>query len=227
VFGALFIYSQSASVPTIGVALFAVALVSGQNAASLLVDGIGLGPKGRQPVSGYRVASAVMGIVAVVTAVAGRLGGADLSVPLVALCVAAGVGVAFQQATNGRVVASTGEPLVASYVTFAGGALILGLLLAVSSLATDTQLAPLPAWPLWLYLGGIIGALWVAAASWVVGRVGVLSLGLLATAGQLLGALVLDLLLTDVVEVNLVVGVGLALLAVAIAGGPSVVRFRR
>ena len=50
---------------------------------------------------------------------------------------------------------------------------------------------------------------------------GVLALGLLTTAGQLLGALVLDLLLTDVVDVHLLVGMTLAFLAVAVAPGPQ------
>ncbi len=220
VFGALFIFSQSASVPTIGVAMFAVALVAGQNSASLLVDGLGLGPRGRQRVSGYRIASAALGIAAVIVSVQGRVGAGDLSVPLVLLVVVTGVGVAFQQAVNARIVARTGEPLMASYVTFTVGGLLLGLLLVISVAAgSATAVAP-PSGPAWLYLGGIIGAVWVATAAWVVGRVGVLALGLLTTAGQLLGALVLDLLLTDVVDGHLLVGMVLAFLAVGLAPGP-------
>ena len=49
----------------------------------------------------------------------------------------------------------------------------------------------------------------------------VLALWLLTTAGQLLGALVLDLLITDVVDVHLLVGMTLAFLAVAVAPGPQ------
>ena len=221
VLGALFILSQSVSVPTIGVALFAVSLVAGQNTASLLVDAWGLGPRGKQPISSYRFLSAGLGILAVVAATSGRLGSEDFSLPFVLLVVAAGIGVAFQQAMNARVVARTGEPLTASYVTFIGGGLLLGVILAIQTVAAGSTLQPLPAWPLWLYLGGLIGAVWVATAAWVVGRTGVLALGLLTTAGQLLGALVLDLLLTDVVDVHLLVGMTLAFLAVAVAPGPQ------
>ena len=220
VFGALFIFSQSASVPTIGVALFAVALVAGQNTASLVVDAVGLGPRGRQRPSGYRIVSAGVGIAAVVVSVSGRITTGDLSVPLVVLVLITGVGVAFQQAVNARIVARTGEPLMASYVTFAVGGLLLAAILAVTTLAAGSTLAVLPAGPAWLYLGGIIGSVWVATAAWVVGRVGVLALGLLTTAGQLLGALVLDLLLTDVVDGHLIAGMALAFLAVALAPGP-------
>ena len=220
VLGGLFILSQSVSVPTIGVALFAVALVSGQNVASLLVDSWGLGPRGKQAISPYRIASAVLGILAVIAATFGRLGSDDFSVPFVLLVVVAGIGVAFQQAMNARVVARTGEPLTAAYVTFIGGGVILGSILVIQTLVTDTTLQPLPAWPLWLYLGGLIGAVWVATAAWVVGRTGVLTLGLLVTAGQLLGALILDLLLTDVVDMQLLAGIVLAFMAVAVAPGP-------
>ncbi len=220
VFGALFIFSQSASVPTIGVALFAVALVAGQNSASLVVDAVGLGPRGRQPVSGFRVASAVLGILAIFVSVQGRVGAGDLSIPVVLLVVATGIGVAVQQAVNARIVARTGEPLMASYVTFITGGMLLGLLLVVLVVAGAASASPLPSSPAWLYLGGIIGSVWVATAAWVVGRVGVLALGLLTTAGQLLGALALDLLLTDVVDGHLIVGMGMAFLAVGIAPGP-------
>ena len=72
VFGALFIFSQSFAVGTIGVALFAVAAVAGQNLASLVVDAVGLGPRGRQPVSVVRMASSMIGIVAVGIAVVRR-----------------------------------------------------------------------------------------------------------------------------------------------------------
>jgi transporter family-2 protein len=77
-------------------------------------------------------------------------------------------------------------------------------------------LEPLPAGPWWLYLGGIIGATFIATTAWVVGKVGVLAISLLVTAGQLTGALVLDVVILDVVDGPLIAGVLLSFGAVAL-----------
>ena len=223
VFGALFIFSQSFTVGIIGVALFAVALVSGQNSASLIVDAVGLGPRGKQAISTVRVLSAVIGILGVVVAVSGRLGRDDLSLPAVALCFATGVGVAIQQAINGRSTTISREPMVAAWSNFALGALIVTVALAIMVVTGAHSLRPLPSGPWWLYLGGLIGVTFLATTAWVVGRVGVLAISLLATAGQLTGALVLDVFLLDVVDGALIAGVLLSFAAVALtAVGGSV-----
>ncbi len=224
IFGALFIFSQSFAVGTIGVALFAVALVSGQNLASLIVDAVGLGPRGRQPVSVVRMASSVIGIVAVGIAVAGRVGEDSLSVPAVALCIIAGIGVAIQQALNGRLTTISREPMAAAWANFAVGSLILTLALLMLTATGARALEPLPAGPWWLYLGGIIGAAFIATTAWVVGKVGVLAISLLVTAGQLTGALVLDVVILDVVDGPLIVGVLLSLGAVALTASQGQIR---
>ncbi|MEC9213424.1 MAG: DMT family transporter [Actinomycetota bacterium] len=211
VFGALFIFSQSFAVGIIGVALFAVALVSGQNLASLIVDAVGLGPRGRQPVSVVRMASSMIGIVAVGVAVSGRAGEDSLSAPAVALCVIAGIGVAVQQALNGRLTTISREPMAAAWANFAVGSFILTLALLMITATGARALEPLPAGPWWLYLGGIIGATFIATTAWVVGKVGVLAISLLVTAGQLTGALVLD-----VVDGPLIAGALLSFGAVAL-----------
>lgn len=216
IFGALFIFSQSFTVGIIGVALFAVALVSGQNLASLIVDAVGLGPRGRQPVSVVRIASSMIGIVAVGIAVSGRVGEDSLSVPAVALCVVAGIGVAIQQAINGRLTTISREPMAAAWANFAVGSLILTLALLIITATGARALEPLPAGPWWLYLGGIIGATFIATTAWVVGKVGVLAISLLVTAGQLTGALVLDVVILDVVDGPLIAGVLLSFGAVAL-----------
>ena len=216
VFGALFIFSQSFAVGTIGVALFAVALVSGQNLASLVVDAVGLGPRGRQPVSVVRMASSMIGIVAVGIAVSGRVGEDSLSAPAVALCVIAGIGVAVQQALNGRLTTISREPMAAAWANFAVGSFILTLALLMITAIGARALEPLPAGPWWLYLGGIIGATFIATTAWVVGKVGVLAISLLVTAGQLTGALVLDVVILDVVDGPLIAGALLSFGAVAL-----------
>ena len=224
VFGALFIFSQSLTVGIIGVALFAVALVSGQNLASLMVDAVGLGPRGKQPVSVVRIASSMIGIVAVGIAVSGRVGEDSLSVPAVALCFVAGIGVAIQQAINGRSTTISREPMAAAWANFAVGSLILTLALLMLTAAGARALEPLPAGPWWLYLGGIIGAAFIATTAWVVGKVGVLAISLLVTAGQLTGALVLDVVILDVVDGPLIVGVLLSFGAVALTASQGQIR---
>lgn len=216
VLGAFFVLTQSMSVPVGGVALFAITTVSGQTAASLVVDRVGLGPLGRQAVTPGRVFSALIAIAAVACAVAGRWGGESLSVILVLMGVGAGAAIAVQQAINGRVSVTSGEPLVAAWVSFCTGALALIIVAAISVTAGATDLAPPPGTQWWLYSGGLLGVIFIATAAWVVGRVGVLRLALLSIAGQLLGAIVFDLVFTDYVDLGLVIGVVLAFAAVAV-----------
>jgi transporter family-2 protein len=215
--GAFFVLTQSMSVPVGGVALFAITTVAGQVTASLIVDRIGLGPFGRQPVSSTRVISAIIAIAAVGSAVTGRWGGEGLSLLLVVMGLVAGAAVGVQAAINGRVSSVSGEPLVAAWMNFIVGtsALMVAVLIATSTGLTDLSI-PADS-QAWLYTGGLIGVVFVATTAWVVGRVGVLRQALLAIAGQLLGSIILDLLFTDYVDVGLVLGTVLAFVAVVIS----------
>lgn len=215
-FGALFVLSQSLTVPVMGVAVFAVALVSGQSAASLVVDRLGIGPHGRQPMTVHRVASAAVGVLAVVVAVSPRIGSGNFSAPLVILTFLAGLGIALQQAFSGRVSTATREPIVAAWVNFTLGTALLLLALAVSVMVGWVQPGALPAGPWWLYLGGVVGAIFIAVAAWVAARAGVLVLALLSIAGQLTSSLGLDALFLDGVDLALILGVLLSYLAVLI-----------
>lgn len=216
VLGAFFVLTQAMSVPVGGVALFAITTVSGQTAASLVVDRIGLGPLGRQAVTPGRVMSALIAIAAVASAVAGRWGGESLSLVLVLMGVVAGSAIAVQQAINGRVSVVSREPLVAAWVSFFTGALALILVVGTAVITGSSDLAVPPDTDWWLYSGGFLGVIFIATAAWVVGRVGVLRLALLSIAGQLLAAVLFDLVFTDYVDVGLVVGVVLAFVAVAV-----------
>ncbi|MFZ8911264.1 MAG: DMT family transporter [Candidatus Nanopelagicales bacterium] len=212
--GGLFIATQSLSVPVIGVALFSVSLVGGQIASSLLVDARGWGPRGRQALTPARFAAAVLGLAAVVTASGGRWDEGPGAIAWAGLCVITGAAVAWQQAANGRVTAVSRTPIVAAWINFMlGGAIVAGIWAVNVGLGiVDAQ--PLPSGPPWLYAGGVIGATFLAATAWVVGRIGVLAVTLLVTAGQLVGALALDYLLLHLVDGLLVAGTALAFLAV-------------
>jgi|DEB0MinimDraft_3_1074331.scaffolds.fasta_scaffold00024_16 transporter family-2 protein len=216
--GALFITTQSLSVPVIGVALFSVSLVGGQIAASLLVDSRGWGPRGRQPISLSRVTAAVLGLGAVAASASGRWDEGATAAAWAALCVVTGAAVAWQQAANGRVTAVTREPFVAAWINFMLGFVLVLIVLVISMVLGPLEPQAPPSGPPWIYLGGVIGALFLAATAWIVGRIGVLAVTLLVTAGQLAGALLLDLLLLDVVDGHLVVGVLVAFVAVVTGG---------
>jgi len=212
--GGLFIATQSLSVPVIGVALYSVSLVGGQIASSLLVDARGWGPRGRQAPTPARFAAAVLGLAAVVTASGGRWDEGPAAIGWAALCVVTGAAVAWQQAANGRVTAVARTPIVAAWINFMLGGAIVATLWALSVALGRVDAQPLPSGPPWIYVGGVIGATFLAATAWAVGRIGVLAVTLLVTAGQLVGALALDYLLLDVVDGLLVAGTVLAFVAV-------------
>jgi transporter family-2 protein len=220
--GGFFVAVQSATVPLIGVAVFTVAVVAGQVSNSIVVDRLGLGPAGRQAITPARVVSALLAIAAVVVAVSDRLGvGAAGSTLAVVAALIAGLVIAVQQAINGRVGAAARNAWTAAWVNFTLGTVMLGAVLGLAWAFTEFDPGSLPAGPWWLYIGGTIGVLFIAAAAWVVQRLGVLLFALLTIAGQLTGAVLLDWLApADGVtfHVTLIIGVLLAGVAVAIGG---------
>ena len=219
--GASLVAVGAAAAPEIGVALLTVGLVAGQTSGGLLVDRLGMGPGGAHALTGPRVVGAALCLVAAGISVLGQ-GAREADPLLLVLVVLAGFAISVQQALNGRVRRTTGDAGVATLVNFTVGtaALVLGLL--VSVLLTGIDVGSWPGWDRWwLYTGGPMGAAFVAVAALAVRRLGVLRLGLAIIAGQLVGALLLDLTLPvhgQGVDVLTVVGVALTLLAVAVSG---------
>ncbi|MGH3979249.1 MAG: DMT family transporter [Pseudonocardiaceae bacterium] len=229
-FGAFLVICQGLTVGAIGVAVFTVAVVAGQAMSSLAVDRAGVGPGGSRPVTVTRIAGALLAIGAVLLAVSERLG-MPSALGIAVLPVLAGIGVAWQQAVNGRVSAAAagnagggvvGGALSAALVNFTVGIALL-LVVAVVEVALRGLPAPLPGDPL-LYLGGPLGVVFIATAAAVVSLTGVLLLGLGTVAGQLFGALLLDLLAPaagDHLTATTVAGTALTLVAMAIAALPG------
>lgn len=219
--GASLVAVGAAAAPEIGVALLTVGLVAGQTAGGLVVDRAGLAPGGSHALTPPRVLGAALCLVAVGISVSGE-GTSSASPLLLVLVVAAGGLVSLQQAFNGRIRDTTGDAGVATLVNFVVGtiALLAGVLLGVLVDGLDVGAWPgLSQW--YLYLGGPLGAGFVAMAAVVVRRLGVLRLGLGIIAGQLVGALVLDLVLPVAdqgVALRTFVGVALTLVAVAVSG---------
>ncbi|APU17523.1 DMT family transporter [Actinoalloteichus fjordicus] len=215
--GAFLVLSQGLTATAIGVSMFTVAVVGGQVASGLLVDRFGIGPGGVRQVTTLRVAGAVVAVLAVLIAVSGSLGDPQTLI-LAVLPALAGVGIAWQQAVNGRVRAAAGSAMPATLVNFIVGTAVLIVAFLISLLVTGPP-AALPSEP-WLYLGGVIGVLFIALGAMVVARIGVLLLGLSSIAGQLIGAVLLDLLTPSSdagLTATTLVGSGLTLVAVVLA----------
>ncbi|HEY7622833.1 MAG TPA: DMT family transporter [Solirubrobacteraceae bacterium] len=214
--GAMYVVAGAIGAPEVGIALLSVALVCGQTAGSLIADGAGLSPAGRQPVTAGRVAGVGLTIAAVVASALGAR--ASLHVGILVFTLAAGVATALQQAANGHLARDTGEPLFAGTVNFAVGFLAL---LVVAQIA-DGISAP-HGWsaPPLEYLGGLLGATIATTMAVIVSRLGVLRLILAMTAGQAVGGLVLDLIAPargEIVTAGTVAGVALAFAAVLVSG---------
>jgi transporter family-2 protein len=187
--GGFLVFSQTYSVPALGVALYSVLIVAAQTGGGLGVDASGLGPAGKQPITTARVSGAALAVVAVGIAAAPDLSNGALVVSAAVVAVLAGIGAATQSAMLGRLGVATGQPLAAIWVNFAGASLILGAILAVSTATgTDWQLPALG----WVWLGGPMGLVVVGTIVIAVPIAGVLIVTLSLVAGQLLGSVALD-----------------------------------
>ncbi|MFE9690993.1 DMT family transporter [Micromonospora sp. NPDC005806] len=213
--GAAIVVIGTYVVPVLGVAVFTIAQVAGGSLGGLAVDRAGLAPVGRLPLTGPRVAGALLGVAAVTLAQLGRPVG-DLAVGLVLLAVVGGLAVALQSALNGRVSAA-GTTAAGIAVNFAVST---PAILVVAALAG--AFAAWPRWPgqWWLYGGGLLGVGIVLSLLVGVRAVGVLRTGLALVAGQLGGALVLDLAVSGGAGAHWPVlsGAGLTVVAVLVAG---------
>lgn len=218
--GAFMVLGQGLVAGILGVAIFTVATVTGQTAMGLWIDATGFAGARRASLSAQRVVGALITLVAVVVAVGPELGG---RVPLAAIVLPllAGLGVGLQAAVNGRVREATASPLAATTVNFVVGTTALAVATAVH-LAVSGPPEVLPSEP-WLYLGGPLGAVFIAVLTVTVARIGVLVLGLCLVAGQLLGALVFDLVAPIGVPTTpaTAIGVALTLVGVLVASAPG------
>ncbi|MFT4030437.1 MAG: DMT family transporter [Protaetiibacter sp.] len=213
--GALMVTSQGLVAPVLGVALFSVALVGGQAVGSLLIDRRGVGTMPATALTLPRVAGALLAVGAVIWAVSDRLR-SDAPWWLLLLPLVAGAGVSWQQAVNGQLRQRAGSVLAATFVSFLAGTIVLAVAAAIDVVIVGAPPRP-PADPV-LYLGGIVGIVFVAGAAAIVPFSGVLLFGLATIAGQLAAAVLLDLLLPVAGAPLELATVGGAVLAIAAVG---------
>ncbi|MDJ0336059.1 DMT family transporter [Salinibacterium sp. G-O1] len=219
--GALFVLSQGLSAGLLGIAVFTVAVVFGQTLSGLAVDRRGIGSTPPRAITTARIAGSAMMLVAVVLVVSTQFLG---TVPLwlVVLPFLAGLAIPWQQAANGEVRVISGSPVTATVLNF-----VVGLTLLVGVTAVHSMYAGLPALyptnPV-LYLGGVIGAGFIGLGAILAPRIGVLLLALGTISGQLIVALLLDIVTPAAghpLAWTTVVGTAITLVALAVAMVPS------
>lgn len=227
--GGSFVVIQTQIVPLIGVAIYSVASIAGQSAASLLVDRIGFTGGGKKAITGRRLAAASLTVVAVLVSVLDRIDAKNLSmIAVVAGCVAGAV-VGMQRALNGQINEYSHQSFTTSLLNFITGTAFLVILILIGIATNRIELVALPAAPWWIYSGGAIGVIYVAFSSTIVQHLGVLTFTLFSVGGQLVGSLAIDLVSpTSGVDISAYLVTGIVMTyAGVIAGGVSSSRVRK
>lgn len=218
--GALFVLSQTLVVGLVGVALFTVGVVAGQTVSSLAIDRRGMGSMAAKPVTARRLVGAALALAAVVLAGSSEVR-PDIAAWVLLVPFAAGLAVGWQQAVNGQVKTIAESAFTATFGNFAVGASVL-LVAAVIHSAIVGWPTHFPTTP-WLYLGGLVGTVFIGGQSTIVRSTGVLLMGLAVLSGQLVTAVLFDLLApvqSHPIAPLTIVGSGLTLVAVVIASLP-------
>jgi transporter family-2 protein len=212
--GAVFVLGQGLTVGVLGVALFTVGVVCGQTVSSLLLDHRGLALMPSRPATPRRIVGAALAVVAVGIAVSDRFAaGSPYLVMLIPL--AAGLLVGWQQAVNGQVRTVSGSAFAATFGNFLVGAVVLGFALVVHLVIAGGPVEFPREW--WLYAGGAVGCVFIAAQAIIVRTTGVLLMGLALLAGQLATSVLFDLVAPlPGAGIHLVTIVGTALVFVAV-----------
>jgi len=219
--GGSFVAVQTHIVPLIGVAIYSVASIAGQTAASLVVDRIGLTGGGKKHITPRRIAAALFTVFAVFISVFDRLDGRDLSLFAVMMGCVAGAIVGVQRALNGQINEHSHQSFTTSFLNFTMGTTFLLIFLTLLVAVGPTEFVPLPSGPWWIYTGGVIGVIYIAFTSTIVQHLGVLTFTLFSVGGQLVGSLLIDLYSpTDGVNVSvyLVSGIVMTYFGVVVGG---------
>ncbi len=219
--GASFVAMQTYVVPIAGVALFTVASLAGQTGISLWVDKLALSGGAKTLISKRRVIAAVITVMAVGVSAWDRFEMSDFSIVALGLAFFAGSWVGVQRALNGRINSHSNKSFATSWLNFITGTSFLLFLLLLRSLFTDHSILNFQTAPLWMFLGGSIGVIYIALSSHIVQHLGVLEFTLFSVGGMLIGSLLIDLLLPTpgtVISPFLIAGIALTYLGVVVNG---------
>jgi transporter family-2 protein len=219
--GGAFVALQTSVVPLIGVALYSVASIAGQSAVSLLVDRIGLTGGGVKLISPRRISAAFITVLAVLVSVIDKLEADKFQLFALLLALIAGALVGVQRALNGQINEHSQNSYTTSLLNFITGTSFLSLFMIILIVLGRVELQPLPVGPWWIYTGGVIGVIYIAATSLIVQHLGVLTFTLFSVGGQLIASLLLDIYSpTQGVSVSwyLVSGIAMTYIGVLVGG---------
>jgi len=232
--GSVMVVAQGTAVPVLGLGVFMVALVCGQMIGSLLIDRAGLGPAGKIPVTPVRLigpALAIMGVMLSVSAV--------FTLPgvfwLIVLPIIGGITVSWQHAVNGRTKAAAATSgggqlfytMASATVSFLFGFIFLVLVNATIALFNGGLNANFGATRVWMYLGPLLGIIYVGTSAFCVGKLGVLQMVLLIVSGNMIGALVFDTLLGNPPLATTIAGAALTVVAASVPVIATTLKARR
>jgi transporter family-2 protein len=208
--GGIYVIMQGVVAGLIGVALFSIGVVAGSALSALLLDGNGLLGLTKRKIGLTRLAGTVLALSGLV--VASDLANYSFS-PLILLPFAAGIGIGFQNGLFGKLAQSA---IVPTFFNFIAGAVFIALaLLIVEGFSFP---ASWPSNPL-LYLGGVVGVIFIFMQVVVLPKIGALSMGIAMLVGQLSGSVLLDLLVPIAdrpVTISTLLGIALAMLGAAL-----------
>lgn len=182
-------------IPVVGVAIASVCSVAGQTLSGLALDARGVGVPAPLRLTGRRLAAALGAIAGLVVAVGSAPTTSLVKVVVLGvLMFVSGAVLAGQQAGNGRVNLLTGDPVLPVLTSSAGGtvgaSVLVGVVWAAGHLGTVQWPGP-ARW--WLYLGGPLGAAITVCAAWAIRHLGTFALTLGVVVGQMVTAVVVDL----------------------------------
>ena len=218
--GGSFVAFQTSIVPLVGVAIYSVASIAGQTAASLFVDRVGLTGGGKKHITPRRIAAAIVTVLAVMISVLDRIDAKNLSLLAVTGAGIAGAIVGVQRAMNGQINQSSKQSFTTSLLNFIMGTTFLTALLLLLALINKVDIVAIPSGPWWMYTGGVIGVVYIAFTSTIVQHLGVLTFTLISVGGQLVGSLIIDLYSpTDGVQVSIYLVIGIILTYVGVIVG--------
>ncbi len=184
--GGFFVIVQSSIAGLIGISLFSVGVVTGSSISAIILDGRGLLGLEKRPIGLVRIFGTLLAIAGLI--VAGDFARYSFD-PLILVAFAAGFGMGFQQAMNGKFGTLAGSAIVPTFFNFLAGS----SLIAVALLLLEGGAVPLsfPTNPL-LYLGGVVGVIFIFIQVVVLPKIGALTMGIAMLVGQLVGSVLLD-----------------------------------
>ncbi len=211
--GGIYVIMQGVVAGLIGIALFSIGVVAGSALSALLLDGNGLLGLTKRKIGLSRLAGTALAFSGLVVA-------SDIAnysfTPLILLPFAAGIGIGFQQAMNGLFGTLAQSAVIPTFFNFIAGTIFIALaLLVVEGFSVP---ASWPTNPL-LYLGGVVGVIFIFMQVVVLPKIGALSMGIAMLVGQLSGSFLLDLLVpiaNRAVTISTLLGIVLAMLGAAL-----------